>query len=57
MGVNDVRSARARIGRWYARGKVDVYEDEDVREVKELKLATTVPRSANVYVWTVRVLV
>ena len=53
-----MRSARARAGRWYARGKVHVMDrDEVVQEVEEAGLATTAPRRVSAYVCTVRVLV
>lgn len=58
MGVNDVRRARARAGRWYARGKVLVIDrDVNVIEAGEEGLATTAARKTNEYVCTVRVLV
>lgn len=57
MGVNDVRRARARAGRWYTRGKGFVMDrDVNVEEVGEAELETTAPRRANEYVCAVRVL-
>jgi len=58
VGVNDVRRASARAGRWYARGKVLVMDrDENVKAVGEAELATTASKRVNEYVCTVRVLV